>query len=218
MLLGQAEIKFNEAKEIGSADSQETQDLASQAESFLNQAQKLAGKDRQDLLFLKQKVTKLLEETRLTSVTATPTLFFDLNLGEKEAKVGSAVIFENRLVILDVAKSSIFFLDLEKKSFSSLKDEKFNQGRKLAVEGQSLYVLLPDGVLKVEVAQKNVKVVISNAQWGKTIDLKAFSNNLYLLDQDQGKIWQYLKAGDGYSAARSWLASFLALSMAASCF
>ena len=90
----------------------------------------------------------------------------------------------------------------------------FANAARIAIHGDTLYVLTATGIARTSVSDKKTTadVVKKDNQWGTIASLASFGGNLYLLDTQKGRIWKYVATdkaapagGQGFSELREYL-------------
>lgn len=204
MLISSSETKLNEAKRVVDLDSDLASSYLEEAQQLLRQAKKISSKN-EELTFLEQEVEGLLGKTKKNYELGQLSPFFDLGLIRPGAKGFQAIRLKNQLAILDSALGAIYFLNLEKKSSGIFLDSRLAAAEKISFSDQGIYVLVKEGILKVNIEDKRILLIIpSDISWGKIVDLETFAGNLYLLDDQKKTIWQYPAVEGGFGSLKSW--------------
>lgn len=113
-----------------------------------------------------------------------------------------------KLLILDEAKKTLVYLDLENKSHQILAGEDQLGNAKLAsLNGDFAFVYSENkGIVRIDIKDGKPKVVVKpDEDWGRISDLYGFANNIYLLDSLKNQIWKYVPIPSGYSDKFSYL-------------
>lgn len=198
-----AEEKFNQGKEIYSANPGE-------GKSFLTEAEKLVGeglvleKNSQELVLLKEQIEKFSSSLGVeTSLQEVPT-FMDLSLIIDGASGVSLSLLDKDLAILDANKEKVYLLDTEKKS-NVVYELKQSGGKLMTAFAGKIVVFTEKGIAEVDTKNKSVSIKINKDEgWKEIVGLASFNGNLYLLDKGASDIWRYLASGEGYGTRKSW--------------
>lgn len=206
ILFSKAETKINEAKQIVDLDSESAYLYLTEAQTYLNEAKKIKDKKNDEINFLLNEAEKLLKKTKKDFSVGEPQLFFDLNLIRPNVDPIDIFKIENKLVILDSKNSGVYFFDLEKKSSNIITEEKFQNGQKLTVDQNYVYVLTKNEIFRTDIKEKKTSLIISLPQnLENVLSFNIFGGNLYLLDNRL--IWQYPKSPGGFDQIKRWLIS-----------
>jgi len=204
-LFSQAEEKYNKAKGVIDSDIDLARLSLEEANNLLGEAEKIKIR-KDEVIFLREKVKELLNRTQKDYNLGEIPVFFDLGLLKPQAKATAISRIGSQLIVLDNQNASLYFLDLEKKSSFFFSNENLKKAQLLASSSRLIYFLNEKGIFKVEIKEKKVSLIIpASESWGKIVSLAVFADNLYLLDGQNKKIWQYPKKEDGFGALREWL-------------
>lgn len=137
-----------------------------------------------------------------------PAVFFDVALVKKDAKGSSMSYADGRVGLIDRTGRTIFDLTLATKNGQIAGGgEQYEDASHIAVYGDRLYVLVPDGIHMIRLTDRKTTplVVKKDEGWGTIASLVAYGGNLYLLDTTKGRVWKYIATETGFSDRREYL-------------
>ena len=202
-LISLAEEKFNQSKEVYSANPGE-------GKTFLAEAEKLIGeglvleKNSQELTLLKEQIEKFSSSLGVETALQEVPVFMDLSLITDGASGVSLSLLDKDLAILDANKEKVYLLDTEKKS-NVVYELKQSGGKLMTAFAGKIVVFTEKGIAEVDTKNKSVSIKINkDEEWKEVVGLASFNGNLYLLDKGASDIWRYLASGEGYGTRKSW--------------
>jgi len=202
-LISLAEEKFNQSKEVYSANPGE-------GKTFLAEAEKLIGeglvleKNSQELTLLKEQIEKFSSSLGVETALQEAPVFMDLSLITDGASGVSLSLLDKDLAILDANKEKVYLLDTEKKS-NVVYELKQSGGKLMTAFAGKIVVFTEKGIAEVDTKNKSVSIKINkDEEWKEVVGLASFNGNLYLLDKGASDIWRYLASGEGYGTRKSW--------------
>jgi hypothetical protein len=132
------------------------------------------------------------------------TEFFDLTVDDKNAKGSKLYLDANNLLISDRDRGVLYELSLDKKSLDKDQSSDVKKSENIAMfEDKKYFYVEGSGIYQI-VDGKTKKVIESDKEWGKIIDLTVFNSNIYLLDQGKDEIWKYVSIDSGFGAKSSY--------------
>lgn len=137
-----------------------------------------------------------------------PALFYEFSLLKPNATITSVGQRSDAVAILDGNAPSVAVLSPStKKGEIVAGGESYRGARLLTMHGDSVFVLVPDGIHRASVQDKETAttVIRKDDQWGSIASIGSYGGNIYLLDTEKGRIWKYVAAGDGFSEMREYL-------------
>ena len=149
---------------------------------------------------------KEVEAYKIYVLTTAP-LFFDLELIKKDGQGDKIASFADKKVILDMKNQVVYSI------FSKTKESSIIAGKEvvkdaglITVYGADAYILNSDGLVGINLASKQSKVMVKKDDtWGQIAGLAAFGGNLYLLDKTNNSIWKYIRTDFGFSLRTRYL-------------
>jgi hypothetical protein len=200
-LLSQAQAKKEEGEALKTLNPAKSQQLLTESQNLVGEIEKLGGQS-EDFLKFKQELNSLLVSSSREHELEGK-LFFDLELIKAEAEGKDLLLTEEQLIVLDEKQTAVYEIGLQdQKSTILFGGEKIQGAELIAQAGDSLYVLVSGGLLKGgKLSEIKIK---KDEAWGEIVDMKGFSGNLYLLD-NQGEIWKYPAIENGFGEKQKWL-------------
>ncbi|MBI3386001.1 hypothetical protein HY031_02865 [Candidatus Gottesmanbacteria bacterium] len=208
--LSQAQHDFDEGVALSSLNPVKGRERLTEAKTLLEPLTKsLSPKSGQgrDVASLYQKVVDNLS-VAMHIARGDPTIFFDPGLLKKGGQASSIGLFEDTLGILDSTNNSVYTVTVSAKSGVIVGGgNAISGGTRVAVYGNKLYVLTPEGIALVHAAtqQTTPAFVGASAQWGNIGALVGYTGNLYLLDIQKSRVWKYMATDTGFSELREYL-------------
>lgn len=143
-----------------------------------------------------------------------PVLFYDISLLKASAAISSLGSDGQTLGLFDVRGPTVATITMPAKNGKIVAGGSGFVGAKLlTVHGDSVYVLVDDGIHAVSLrGGKTTPLIIKrDTQWGSIAGMVSYGGNIYLLDSAKSRIWKYiaidaLPAGrQGFSALSEYL-------------
>lgn len=194
-----AEIDPNKAKDILTSTSVSLDKLMISYKNDSSLLQKSASLKKEIAISLK--LTQRIFEVK-------PELFYDLTLIKDKAKGNKISISENKLLITDQNSNTVYLLEPENKKGEIVAGGPDMKGVSQCVleKGSAYCFLQGKGIYLVDTATvSKEKIIKSDQEWGKIIDLDYFGGNIYLLDSEKEKIWKYTAIEKGFSGKTNYL-------------
>ena len=200
-LFSQAQAKKEEGEVLKTLNPAKSQQLLTESQNLVGEIEKLGGQS-EDFLKFKQELNSLLVSS-LREHELEGKLFFDLELIKAGAEGKDLLLTDGELIVLDEKQTAVYEIGLQaQKSTILFGGEKIQGAELIAQAGDNLYVLVSEGLLK---GGKLSEIKIKKDEvWGEIVDVKGFTNNLYLLDS-QGEIWRYLAIEGAFGEKQKWL-------------
>lgn len=197
--------KLSEAADVSILNLDRAQILLSEAKQELSDLKKTVGDEQTETIDkMKQKLAAA-EKMILKKEDKKPTVFYDLNLIEKEARADRMYRDKDSVVLLNSTDGKIYLLNLDKKSIRTVKKSEIKGADVVALyNGVIFFADKETGIFKVDAENKVIKAVEKDENWGKLTKLWIYNGNLYLLDSNKDQIYKYLVASEGYSAKSSY--------------
>lgn len=146
--------------------------------------------------------------TQAMQVVESPlALYYDVSLAKKGAVASVFALMGTDLAIIDASSATAYRLDIATKNIEVLGGgETLRGATSVAIYGDKIYTLTPEGIVETRGSDKKSSVVIKRDDaWGSIVSLVAFGGNLYLLDKGKGRIWKYVATESGFSEIREYL-------------
>jgi hypothetical protein len=128
-----------------------------------------------------------------------PELYFEAGLLKENAGINRMSFSGETLSLADTAGKTVFLLKLPSKSGIVAGGGEYVGAGSFITSGPAS-IFLESGDIVYELATdgsgKNKTVIRNDGGWGKIIGITWFGGNIYLLDQDKGRIWKYVGTGD----------------------
>jgi len=203
----QAQERYQEAEAIAPLDRTQAMVFLKESRELIEQVKALGGVSDQEIQALKEKIQTLssnLEEKEAKKALPLP-VFFDFSSEEEEVKIGDLAVLGKKVFILDNEQGKVLRLDWESQEKEViLGEERLEKAKKIFPQVGGTAILLGDGIYKIERGKLN-KLVEKEKDWGEIVDFTGWLGNLYLLDADNGQIWQYPAIKNGLGARRAWI-------------
>lgn len=134
-------------------------------------------------------------------------LFYDLNLIKNGAQASEMSIYHNTLVTLDGKNGAVYTLGVDNKRAEIIAGgDRLSGPVKVAVQGDTAFVLTDKGVVGIPLLNKEAAVVIARDDaWGIVAAMDAFAGNIYLVDATHNTIWKYQAIETGFSDRITYL-------------
>ncbi|MCD6225777.1 hypothetical protein J7J95_01710 [bacterium] len=199
-LISQAEERIRAAQQVKSLDINHSLAFIKEANSFLQEAKKIAPEDEKVKL-LKKETEKLLLLWGGEEGIA-PELFFDLNLLAEGAAGERLVCKEKEVYVFDPHQGKIFVISYPEKQTRVLVGGEDIKDKKFFLPGEKgFYFLDKEGVV---FWNKKEKKRVVEKEWGKPVAFARWGRNLYVLDKEEEKLWKMVPVGKGFSSPRQW--------------
>lgn len=112
--------------------------------------------------------------------------------------------FEGKLLVLDTNASRLVLVDPIKKSGTVLLGGDVIAGARLVASYPGKTEILADkGIIELQNSKSKLQIV-SDKDWGTTIDMGMYAGNIYLLTNNA--IWRYQTTETGFGTKQSWIA------------
>ncbi len=204
-VLSQAQDKYQEAQGLASLDKDQAIATIARAKDLLDSI----SFDRTS----QEEADRLREELNqlLITLTQTPpepveslTEFFSLAQIEEGLNLASLTATGRTIYLLDNNQGKVYSLDWEnRRSAVILGDEKIKKATAIFSQAGKITLLTDDGFYEINNNRLN-KTIETNDSWGKIVDFSGWLGSLYLLDVQNGTIWQYPAIRAGFGAIRKW--------------
>ena len=207
-VFSQAQEKYREAEAIAPLDHVQATVFLEETRQLIDQMEALGGASDQEIQTLKEKIQALssnLGEKTVEKALPLP-VFFDFS-SEKDdgVKIDDLAVLGKKIFILDNEQGKILRLDWESQEKEVvLGEDKLRKAKKIFPQVGGVAILLGDGIYKIEQGELN-KLVEKEKDWGEIVDFTGWLGNLYLLDVDNGQIWQYPAIKNGLGTRRAWI-------------
>lgn len=134
--------------------------------------------------------------------------FFDLAIDNQKAKGDRLYLDGSDLFILDKANSTLYDLNLDKKSLDKNQVQELKDADLIAsYSGKKYFYLKSIGIYTIDDNGKAKKIIDNDPDWGAIADMYIFNGNIYLMDKGKDQIYKYVPGDNGFSNKVSYLAS-----------
>ncbi|MEK7141733.1 MAG: hypothetical protein AAB800_04310 [Patescibacteria group bacterium] len=124
-----------------------------------------------------------------------PVLFYDISLLKASAVISSLGSDGQTLGLLDVRVPTVATITMPAKNGKIVAGGSSFVGAKLlTVHGDSVYVLVDDGIHAVSLRDGKTTPLVAkrDTQWGSITAIVSYGGNIYLLDSGSSRIWKYI--------------------------
>lgn len=178
-------------------DSKKTQDLINDTKKLSTElASILKDYKKEEVDKINSKISDA-EKKFLKKTTKTYEEYYDLGLIKEKINFSSLNYNEGFLVIFDSKIGEIYSLNIEKKSFSSIKKAEFIGGKYVSFSNDRFFIFKDDGIITF-INGKLGTSIKKDSDWGKISSMKTYNGNIYLLDEQKNNLFKYIAAEEGY--------------------
>ena len=206
-IFSQAQEKYQEAEAIAPLDHVQAGVFLGESRGLIEEMKALGGSFDQEIQALEERIQILssgLEEEVVEEALPLP-VFFDFSSEDDGVKIDDLAVLGKKIFVLDNGQGKVLRLDWESKEKEVvLGEDKLKKAKKIFPQVGGVAILLGDGIYKIEQGELN-KLVEKEKDWGEIVDFTGWLGNLYLLDVDNGQIWQYPAIKNGLGARRAWI-------------
>ena len=206
-----ADHQYNEALTLIELNPLRSRALLSQAkqqieEGLSDTAAAFSKAHRERLSDRLEEISLMLEQVSGEHRIEEADVFLDLSLVRSNTYAEALGLHEDTLVVLDRASGVLLRMSVANKSADSVGGGPLLSEAQLAsVYAGRGFVISDSGVVEVSLSRKTSAVVVEpDPEWGGIVDLEVFGGNLYLLDRDNGEIFQYQGTEGGFGPRRRW--------------
>lgn len=133
------------------------------------------------------------------------TEFFDLGIDQKDAQGVKLALDGATLSILDTQNSTVYLLDLDKKSLDKRTAGEVKSATQIGSFKDTYLAFVPNKGVFSLAGDKAKKVIEADADWGSISGMALYNGNIYLLDSGKSKIYKYSVIEGGYSPKSDYL-------------
>lgn len=219
-LLAPLAIRLEEVQELAESDPLEARQ---QAEALLNQAEELEARfinDRLDVkkaVFIKESIADFYDSISGQEQVSSLPSFFDLRNIDTEF-ISSITVFDGEVAyFVDAERARVISLDIDSKSQSlyqlSQSGEEVGVIKDVSLKQPGELVLLStNGLFELDLnSQPDQPVVIqlrsAEDQTNNGVQVGTFGDFIYVANDQDQTIYQYVPADEGYADPRNWVTS-----------
>lgn len=151
-------------------------------------------------------VDQLAVAMQVTKVEPKP--FYDFSLLKASAAISSLGSDGVALGLLDARGPTVAAVGIASKNGKIVAGGGSFAGAKLlAVHGDSVYVLVDEGIHAVSLRDgKTTPLIVKrDSGWGSIAAMVSYGGNIYLLDTEKSRIWKYMAVEKGFSGISEYL-------------
>lgn len=198
--------KLSQAEEVSFLNISSALSLIADSKTEANKLKKELGVKSYELSGLEKMIIDT-ENKILKKEEKKYTEFFDLTVDDKNAKGDKIYLMNDRLLVSDKGRGTLYELSLDKKSLDKDQSSEIKKSLLIAMFEEKKYFYV-EGVGVYQIVDGKVKKIIENDKdWRKIIDMAVFNSNIYLLDQGKDEIWKYMSAESGFGGKNSYFQS-----------
>lgn len=183
------ETSINEAYSIRGLNLERANNLLKESEKILSEIKALnVEKDKTEVLESKLAILKddLLKKVDTKFETVVDLATLKIKARDLSFNQDSYYVLSDGGQVFSVSKTDKKVVPLAK-----VEGGQIVRGTK-----DKLYVYAPSGIYRID-GNKEVKIADKNNKWVDIVDMFAFNNNVYLLDQGAKAVWKYVPGGGG---------------------
>jgi len=146
--------------------------------------------------------------TAMHIYTQEPQVFYDVELLKLGGSISTMGLSGDTLIVGDASQKAVYTLTISSKTGTIIGGGTgFEHIYAVDVQGDTVYVLAPDGVHQISTESKNTKLVSikKSSEWGTVETMIVFGGNVYLLDTTKSRIWKYIITESGFSELKEYL-------------
>ena len=203
-VLQEAEDLYNQALSVAQASPARAGELFGQAAGVLENYQQELEEQSAPVGELAEKVHQSMEEISKEYKQDDAEIFLDLELAKKDFSGSDLGVYEKKAVVLDSDKNVILLFDLETKEAEiAAGGDEFSGAKKAGLTENFIFALDKNKLLMF--GRSNGKVIGTKEikGLGKIKDINGFSNNAYLLGEEQ--IYKFVGLDDGLADEKDYL-------------
>lgn len=198
--------KFDEGLALIDLNPIRARQLLAEAKAKLSEQQKNPLSENEQKI-LGEYITKidagLVSANRSFEVPLTP--FFEFSLLKKNGEGTHMSLYQDILIILDSANSSLYRLSISSKAAKLLASSQLLKNAvNVAVYGEEIYVYA-DGIYRLSTTAGLEQIISKDTEILHVSDIAAFSGNLYVLDKGRNWIWKYMRGESGFESRQDYL-------------
>lgn len=199
-------LKLEQAEEVAFLNLPRSIVLLSEAKTEVDKLKKELGKQKENEVKILEQMIKESESKIVKKEDKNYEEFYDLTLDSKGAKGNELYLEKENLSIVDQGKGAVYVLSLSKKSLDKNDSSEVKKASGVAAyQDYILFYVDGEGVFKISNDGKTKKIINNDKDWVDIKDMWIYNGNLYLLDSENGDIYKYLVAENGYSEKSSYL-------------
>ncbi len=146
--------------------------------------------------------------TAMHIYTQEPQVFYDVELLKLGGFISTMGLWGDTLVIGDTSQKAVYALTVSSKTGKIIGGGMgFEQVFAVDAQGDTVYVLTPDGIRQLSIENKNMIVqrIKKSSEWGSVETMTVFGGNIYLLDTTKSRIWKYIATEKAFSELKEYL-------------
>ncbi|MDP2860978.1 MAG: hypothetical protein Q8N98_04695 [bacterium] len=190
-IVQEARENFEQGKQLLEINPAMARKYLFMAQEKISEAKAKGKKKNNDIEALATEINASLERALKIVRLGQPTEFYNFGLIKKQATAVSLSLFDDILYFLS-SEGEVFSVSAKNKSAKILSGKQEETGS-LAAISSGVYFLQGKNLMTIKPQTESPRVSVhDNSIWGEIAAGAGFSDNLYLLDRQNNKIWKYV--------------------------